>query len=95
MTDARLQELLDRERIKELKARYWRFVDTEDWDSFRQVITDDVRVELPGSDPMVGGDAFAALVREATQGCWKVHHGHMPEGGVLSRFRAAGGAGRR
>ncbi len=79
MADARLRELYDREQIKELKARYWRFVDTEDWEGFRQVLSDDVHVELPGAEPIEGADAFAAFVRSSTEGCWKTHQGHMPE----------------
>jgi hypothetical protein len=41
MSDALLQELLDREAIKELKARDFRLVDAQDWDAYRALFTDD------------------------------------------------------
>jgi hypothetical protein len=44
MTDGMVQELLDREAIKELKARYFRLVDEQDWDAYRQLFTDDARL---------------------------------------------------
>jgi 3-phenylpropionate/cinnamic acid dioxygenase small subunit len=85
-----LQELIDREQIRELKARYWRFVDTEDWDRFRQVLADDVHFELPGGDPVEGSERFTAFVRTATEGCWKAHQGHMPELTFVSPTEAHG-----
>ncbi len=73
-----LQELLDREAIKELKARYFRFVDAKDWDGFREVFTDDVHVQIMDLEPIDGADTFVAFVREAV-GERTAHHGHMPE----------------
>lgn len=34
-------ELVEIERIKQLKARYFRFLDTKDWDGFETLFTDD------------------------------------------------------
>ncbi len=78
MSEALLQEILDREAIKELKARYWRFVDAKDWDGFRQVFTDDVHVQIMDAEPVDGADAFLTYVRAAV-GAQTVHHGHTPE----------------
>lgn len=78
MSEALLQEILDREAIKELKARYWRFVDTKDWDGFRTLFTDDVRARIVDLDPIDGADAFVAYVRDSV-GERTVHHGHQPE----------------
>ena len=78
MSEVLLREILDREAIKELKARYWRFVDAKDWAGFRGVFTDDVHVEIVNLEPIDGADAFVAYVRAAV-GARTVHHGHTPE----------------
>ena len=74
-----VQELLDREAIKELKARYFRSVDAKDWDAFRGVFTDDLRVQIMDGDPIEGADAFVTFARQALGGARSAHHGHMPE----------------
>ena len=81
MTDKLVQELLDREAIKELKARYWRAFDTKDWPLFRSVFTDDCRFELVdlNMEPVVGADTFINNVVMATQPMRSVHHGHQSE----------------
>jgi hypothetical protein len=40
-----VQRLLAIEEIKRLKARYFRTMDTKDWDGFRTLFTDDVEVD--------------------------------------------------
>jgi hypothetical protein len=78
MNDAVLQQLLDREAIKDLKASYWRLFDAKDWDGFRRVFTDDLRARIVELDPIDGADAFVAYARDAV-GARTVHHGHTPE----------------
>ena len=46
----------DVEAIKQLKARYFRTLDTKDWAAMRQVFTDDVVVDTSTSD---GGSVVA------------------------------------
>ena len=77
--DARLQELLDREGIKELKARYLRSVDAKEWESFRETLADDATFQVMDRDPIEGADAFVAWVEQASAGSIGVHHGHMSE----------------
>jgi hypothetical protein len=89
MSDALLQQVLDREAIKELKARYWRFVDAKDWDGFRQVFADDVQVRIMDMDPIEGADGFLDYVRGAV-GARTVHHGHTPEITIDSPTEAHG-----
>ncbi len=36
----------DVEAIKKLKARYFRLMDTKDWDAFRELVTPDVVVDV-------------------------------------------------
>ena len=41
----------DVEAIKQLKARYFRAMDTKDWDAMRDVFTDDVVVDTTFAQP--------------------------------------------
>lgn len=73
--DARLEDV---EAIKQLKARYFRTLDTKQWSAWRAVFTDDARFEgtrrtFNGPDEFCS--ATAAWLKEAIT----VHHGHMPE----------------
>jgi hypothetical protein len=80
MSEAALQQLLDRELIQELKARYFRFADDHDWEAFRALFCDDARVEielLP--EPIDGPDGLVAINRRNLAGARVVHHGHMAE----------------
>jgi uncharacterized protein (TIGR02246 family) len=82
----------DIEAIKQLKARYFRCMDTKDWDGYRRVFTDDVVVETEG-DPHGehhGGDAFVEFLRATLDGVVTAHHGHTPEIEVTSPETASG-----
>ena len=50
----------DIEAIKQLKARYFRTMDTKDWAGMRQVFTDDVVMDTTdsGGGVVTGADAF-------------------------------------
>jgi uncharacterized protein (TIGR02246 family) len=75
-----VQQLLDLEAIKQLKARYFRSIDHQDWDSFRDVFAEQAVLELPEIDNVVRGrDEIVALVSSSLKGAQTVHHGHMPE----------------
>ena len=66
------------EEIKQLKARYFRFLDTKQWTNLRGLFTDDAVFE--GTfDPFKGPDDFIAGVSKFNQNTVTVHHGHMPE----------------
>lgn len=74
------QRLLDVEAIKQLKARYFRFLDTKQWDEWGTVFAADVRMEVPEADVELDGrDAVVSSVSAALAGARTVHHGHMPE----------------
>jgi hypothetical protein len=84
-----LQRLLDLEELKTLKARYFRYLDTKQWERWRQLFTDDV--ELAGlSAPFADADAFVAAMRVNLQDAWTVHHGHTPELKVSGPSTASG-----
>jgi uncharacterized protein (TIGR02246 family) len=83
----------DIEEIKKLKARYFRCLDTKDWDGYRDVFTDDVTLDLPTPDgsrgTQQGIDIFMDYVRALTI-IQSVHHGHMPEIELTSPDTATG-----
>ena len=71
------------EEIKQLKARYFRFLDTKQWTKLRGLFTDDAVFE--GTfDPFKGPDDFIAGVSKFNQNTVTVHHGHMPEIRIIS-----------
>ncbi len=82
----------DVEAIKQLKARYFRTMDTKDWAGMRQVFTDDVVMDTTdsGGGVVTGADAFLAFLRETLAGAVTVHHGHMPEIHLTSPTTATG-----
>ncbi|HSA53528.1 MAG TPA: nuclear transport factor 2 family protein [Yinghuangia sp.] len=82
----------DIEAIKQLKARYFRTLDTKDWDGMRRVFTDEATVDTSGSGgPVItGADEFIAFVRETLGDRSTVHIGHMPEIELTSESTATG-----
>ena len=82
----------DVEAIKQLKARYFRCLDTKDWDGLRSVFADDLVMDTTdsGGEVLVGADDIIAFLREALAEALTVHHGHMPEIELLSSSSATG-----
>lgn len=82
----------DIEAIRQLKARYFRTMDTKDWDGMRAVFTDDVVIDTTesGGERVEGADAFMDFLRRSLDGATTVHHGHMPEIDVTSDTTATG-----
>ena len=73
--------LAEIEEIKQLKARYFRFLDTKDWAAFRDLFTDDCKHWLPQESAvpfMTNVDYFPMNEQLLTPGV-TTHHGHMPE----------------
>ena len=75
--------LADIEAVRQLKARYFRLMDTKRWDEWRDVFTDDLLVWVPDDsgveDPTVGRDAFVEGTRAFIEAVTTIHHGHMSE----------------
>ena len=80
------------EAIRQLKARYFRTMDTKDWDGMRQVFTESVVMDTieSGGSVITGADAFMAFLRETLADTVTVHHGHMPEITLTSPTTATG-----
>ena len=82
------------EEIKQLKARYFRCMDTKDWDGFAAVFAPDAEMDMRAEDPTSGlnhgAQVIADYVRSAVDPVVTVHHGHMPEIEVTSDTTATG-----
>ena len=89
----RIEDLADIEAIKQLKARYFRLLDTKRWREWGEVFTADAHLDTSGDAPhavATGRDAIVALVSGAVGQAVTVHHGHMPEIDVTAPGRARG-----
>jgi len=82
----------DVEAIRQLKARYFRTMDTKNWEGMRQVFTDDVVVDTTtsGGGVVHGADTFMSFLRDLLGDVVTVHHGHMPEIAITSPATATG-----
>jgi uncharacterized protein (TIGR02246 family) len=82
----------DVEAIKQLKARYFRTMDTKDWAAMRRVFTDDVVMDTTasGGGVVTGADAFLEFLQQTLAGAVTVHQGHMPEITLTSVTTATG-----
>lgn len=81
----------DIEQIKQLKARYFRFMDGKDWEAYRTVFTEDVSFDVRGGmeptkpgvahpdPPITGADGAVAFIRNGLQHLVSAHQGFMPE----------------
>jgi hypothetical protein len=87
------------EEIKQLKARYFRCMDTKDWDGFTAVFAPDARMDVSGelsndlgdgAGVTTGSREIAAFVRGSIDAVTTVHHGHTPEIDVTSPNSATG-----
>jgi len=79
--------------IKQLKARYFLGVDTQDFDLLRrEVFADGVTFQFSEfrKEPFVGADEVLAMFGEGLKGKHSVHHGHMPIIEITSETTAKG-----
>jgi SnoaL-like domain len=91
------QQLSDLVEIYALKARYFRLLDTMQWDEFRDVFTDDLtffmeNTRTPQSETPSwrGPDALIDNLRKSHPDRISVHQGHMPEIAFLDDNTATG-----
>ena len=83
MTDERppgVEALEAIEAIKVLKARYFYFLDTKQWDRLRDLFTVDATFDPEGEGDYTfdGLDGFVAGASRGLAEAVSVHHGHMP-----------------
>lgn len=88
-----VERLVAIEAIRQLKARYFRCVDSKDWGGFAAVFADDVQFDIGDDVPGCVLRSPAAIVELTSRGlsnCVSVHHGHCPEINVTSASSAEG-----
>jgi hypothetical protein len=80
------------QEIKQLKARYFRAIDTKNWTLLREQLTDDVDVDTTASLGIrtKGADTFIGFLKLTIGSAETVHHGHLPEITVTSPTTATG-----
>jgi hypothetical protein len=79
MTDSYIH---DRIAICELKARYCRFLDTKQWDSWTALFTGDFVLdtsEAGGPPPITGREEAIGMVRQTIETARTAHQVHTPE----------------
>src|SRR4051812_26312039 len=93
---AQLQAIED---IRRLKARYFRLMDTKDWDGLAEVFAEEAVMDMTtsGADDAVEGElvttgraAILEFMRHAIEGALTIHQGHMPEIEITSDTTATG-----
>lgn len=90
-TDDLVRELLAREQLRDLKARYFRCLDRRDLEGFGSVFAVDAVLEVPEVDLVLRGrDQIAETVLGSVAGAVTVHHGHTPEITVTGPTTATG-----
>lgn len=102
---APLSRLVAIEEIKQLKARYFRFMDTRDWDNLATVFTSDAVFDCSvgfqhtplGGEPIgvvgpvtTGNVAIVEWIKDAFVRQTSVHHGHGHEINIDSATEARG-----
>jgi SnoaL-like domain len=86
------QQLWEIEQIKQLKARYFRLMDTKDWDAWKDLFTEDCVHYLPAelNAPPQTNAEYLDLVPRQLADAFTTHHGHMPEITLLGPTEATG-----
>jgi hypothetical protein len=98
--------LVSIEEIKQLKARYFRGVDTKDWALLAEVFAEDIACDYRGSatdpatgvnfapaattEPLAGLAAVIEGLRQSLAGLVSVHQGYLPEITVIDENAAEG-----
>ena len=93
-----VERLLALAELQMLKARYFRCLDSKDWDAFEALFTDDAVFDMRDGrgtnlDPdavVQGARAIRHFVSEAVAALVTVHQGHMPEIELLDDNLASG-----
>ena len=82
------------EAIKQLKARYCRYLDTKDWAAWRAIFTDDFVSDTAeaGGKLIIGADDFVAFTRKGIgrPSQATAHQVHAPEIELTSATTARG-----
>jgi hypothetical protein len=86
-----IEGLLAMEEIRQLKARYCRFVDTKQWDRLAGLFAPDARLDGLGSAPDGSDSAtFVAGISRRLARVISIHRVHSPEISLTASDRARG-----
>ncbi|RDI19399.1 SnoaL-like protein [Rhodococcus sp. AG1013] len=82
----------DIEAIKQLKAGYFRLMDTKDWDGLAAVFTPDAEIDMTetGGGITHSVEDYMPFLRASIENVATVHHGHTPEITLTSPTTATG-----
>jgi ketosteroid isomerase-like protein len=83
-------DAVELEAIKKLKARYFRLLDTRQWDAWRDVFTEDIVLQAAAQMVFRGRAEVVKNVSTMLAGTQTVHHGHMPEIEFIDENNARG-----
>lgn len=93
-----IEKLWEIEQIRQLKARYFRCMDTKDWAGLEAVFAPDAVMDMRGemrdgrddSGLTQGAAAIVRFMRASIETVTTVHHGHTPEIEILGPDSARG-----
>jgi len=88
-----MQDLLDIEAIKRLKAKYFRVLDTKDWNGMRECLHKDCVARYDGGKySFDGSDRIIAFFSQYLDAPTKItlHQAHHPEIDLVNALRATG-----
>ncbi len=76
-----LDDLVAIEEIRQLKARYFRALDEQDWSTLEELFAPKATIDTTadGAPLLEGGAAFCAFLEPILAGVCTVHHGHAHE----------------
>jgi len=87
----RLERIEAMEEIRNLKARYFRYMDTKLWNDLPSLFTADLKVIAPKGDIwMEGGDAYAASLKFGLEKAVSCHQGLTAEIEIIDADNARG-----
>jgi hypothetical protein len=88
-----LEQLSAIEEIKRVKAKYFYYMDSKNWEGWRrEVFAPDARMHVSRSrpEPYEGIDAILKVIEPLLKGVKSIHHGHMPIIEITSPTTATG-----
>jgi hypothetical protein len=91
--DKRIRVLEDIEAIKQLKAKYFRYIDKKLWDDMEELWTEDATADYGmGIDLLEGREAIVKFLKKnlGLDSMISVHQGHNPEIQITSDTTARG-----
>ena len=87
----RIERLEAIEAIRNLKARYFRLIDTRQWGALAECFASDLRVLTPEGEIYVeGGPQYAAALRHSLEHAVSCHQGLTGEIEILEQTSATG-----